>query len=70
MTDEYKELDIHSILCEGMELIANSLQNFGSWGRRVSVLVQGHLEGPEVLPACDHQEDDRSSVRTSVFFRA
>ena len=23
------------MLCEGMEVIANSLQDFGSWGRRV-----------------------------------
>ena len=36
MTDEYEEVDIDSMLCEGMEVIANSLQDFGSWGRRVS----------------------------------
>jgi hypothetical protein len=23
------------MMCEGMEVIANSLQEFGSWGRRV-----------------------------------
>ena len=33
--DEYKELDLDSVLCEGMEVVANSLQDFGAWGRRV-----------------------------------
>lgn len=36
VTDEYEELDVQTMLCDGMELVANSLQNFGSWGRRVS----------------------------------
>ncbi|KAF8197920.1 RNA methylase [Pholiota molesta] len=35
VTDEYEEVDIHTMLCEGMEVIANSLQDFGSWGRRL-----------------------------------
>ncbi|KAH7914105.1 tRNA guanosine-2'-O-methyltransferase [Hygrophoropsis aurantiaca] len=35
VTDEYEEVDIYSMLCEGMEVIANSLQDFGSWGRRL-----------------------------------
>ncbi|KAF8070698.1 tRNA guanosine-2'-O-methyltransferase [Lyophyllum atratum] len=35
VTDEYEEIDIDSMLCEGMEVIANSLQDFGSWGRRL-----------------------------------
>jgi len=35
VTDEYEEVDIMAMLCDGMEVIANSLQNFGSWGRRV-----------------------------------
>lgn len=33
--DEYKELDLDSMLCDGMQVIANSLQDFGAWGRRV-----------------------------------
>jgi tRNA (guanine10-N2)-methyltransferase len=37
VTDEYEEIDIHTMLCEGMEVISNSLQDFGSWGRRVSI---------------------------------
>lgn len=36
VTDEYQDVDIPQ--AEGMELIANSLQDFGKWGRRVSVL--------------------------------
>jgi hypothetical protein len=36
VTDEYEEVDIDTMLCEGMEVIANSLQDFGSWGRRAS----------------------------------
>jgi len=35
VTDEYDQLDVDSMLCDGMEVIANSLQDFGSWGRRV-----------------------------------
>nr|VWO99928.1 Lysophospholipase 1 (EC (Phospholipase B 1) [Ganoderma boninense] len=35
VTEEYEELDVQAMLCEGMELVANSLQNFGSWGRRL-----------------------------------
>lgn len=34
VTDDYAPVDVPS--CEGMELRANSLQNFGKWGRRVS----------------------------------
>lgn len=34
VTEEYKEVDIPVV--EGMELIANSLEIFGAWGRRVS----------------------------------
>lgn len=36
VTDDYHEIDINTMLCDGMEVIANSLQDFGSWGRRVS----------------------------------
>lgn len=40
MTDDYEEVDVEgpSVMCEGMELVANSIQGFGSWGRRVSRL--------------------------------
>ena len=39
VTEEYTEVDIDGVLCEGMVVIANSVQDFGSWGRRVSVNV-------------------------------
>ncbi|RDX42082.1 tRNA guanosine-2'-O-methyltransferase [Lentinus brumalis] len=35
VTEEYEEIDVQTMLCEGMEIVANSLQNFGSWGRRL-----------------------------------
>jgi hypothetical protein len=38
-----------SMLCEGMEVIANSLQDFGSWGRRVSI--------PTTLPPISRLND-------------
>jgi len=34
-TDDYEDVDVNNMLCEGMEVIANSLQDFGSWGRRL-----------------------------------
>ncbi|KJA27817.1 hypothetical protein HYPSUDRAFT_34967 [Hypholoma sublateritium FD-334 SS-4] len=44
VTDEYEEVDIHTMLCEGMEVIANSLQDFGSWGRRLVTIRKTTLE--------------------------
>jgi hypothetical protein len=35
--DEYKELNLDSMLCVGMQVVANSLQSFGVRGRRVSI---------------------------------
>lgn len=35
VTEEYEEIDIHTMTCDGMEVVANSLQDFGNWGRRV-----------------------------------
>ena len=35
VTEEYEEIDIDTMVCDGMEVIANSLQDFGNWGRRV-----------------------------------
>ncbi|KAG8812167.1 hypothetical protein FRC17_002165 [Serendipita sp. 399] len=32
-TEEYQDVDIP--VCEGMEVVANSVQNFGKWGRRL-----------------------------------
>ncbi|KIJ67993.1 hypothetical protein HYDPIDRAFT_126592 [Hydnomerulius pinastri MD-312] len=35
VTETYEEVDVKAALCEGMELVANSVQGFGSWGRRL-----------------------------------
>ena len=43
--DEYKELDLDSVLCDGMQVIANSLQDFGAWGRRVRIISLSHRTG-------------------------
>ena len=39
VTEEYEEVDINTMMCDGMEVVANSLQDFGNWGRRVSLLI-------------------------------
>lgn len=36
VTDEYEAVDVDAALCSGMEVVANSVQDFGNWGRRVS----------------------------------
>lgn len=46
VTDEYQDVDIPQ--AEGMELIANSLQDFGKWGRRVSAIQ--YLREAKALP--------------------
>ena len=35
VTEEYEDIDVQTLLCDGMDIVANSLQDFGSWGRRV-----------------------------------
>lgn len=37
VAEEYQDIDIP--VCEGMELVANSEQRFGKWGRRVTTFV-------------------------------
>jgi tRNA (guanine10-N2)-methyltransferase len=49
VSDEYEEIDIDTMLCHGMEVVANSLQDFGSWGRRVRRLnfyILTHFSSP------------------------
>ncbi|KAF5389449.1 hypothetical protein D9757_004270 [Collybiopsis confluens] len=50
VTDQYEEVDIQTMLCDGMEVIANSLQDFGSWGRRVT-------SRPHLPPVFGDRED-------------
>jgi tRNA (guanine10-N2)-methyltransferase len=51
VNEAYQEVDIRTMLCDGMELVANSLQDFGSWGRRVSFGSAGilHVSQPDCL---------------------
>ena len=39
VTDTYEEVDVQAALCEGMELVSNSVQGFGSWDRRVGIVT-------------------------------
>lgn len=63
VTDEYEEIDVQGMLCEGMHLIANSLQDFGSWGRRVSLTmftIIEHGSNWDIVDPADYcQESDR-----------
>ncbi|CAE6420043.1 unnamed protein product [Rhizoctonia solani] len=42
VTDDYAPVDIPK--CEGMRLVANSLQNFGKWGRRLITMEKSTKE--------------------------
>ncbi|KAH9979058.1 RNA methylase [Lactifluus volemus] len=52
--DEYKELDLDSMLCDGMEVIANSLQDFGAWGRRL-ITIRKATSGSYPPPTFESQ---------------
>ncbi|KAJ2916803.1 hypothetical protein MD484_g3602, partial [Candolleomyces efflorescens] len=58
VTDEYEEVDIYTMLCDGMEVIANSLQDFGSWGRRLITIKKTTTEDypPPTFAARDGSE--------------
>ena len=49
VTDEYEEVDVQALLCPGMEIVANSVQDFGSWGRRVSKRTDLNIQRPNIL---------------------
>ncbi len=66
VTEEYEELDIQAMLCDGMELVANSLQNFGSWGRRVGVPAAPVWRGITDATTAHHDtEGDGTSISAS-----
>ncbi|TFK54530.1 tRNA guanosine-2'-O-methyltransferase [Heliocybe sulcata] len=75
VTDEYQEVDVQTMLCEGMEVIANSLQDFGSWGRRLVTIRKTTLErypAPTFdarLPAPNGSEDVAAHVPAHQDFR-
>ncbi|KAK0212912.1 tRNA guanosine-2'-O-methyltransferase [Desarmillaria ectypa] len=69
VTDEYEEVDIYSMLCPGMEVIANSLQDFGSWGRRL-VTIQKATSDTYLPPVLEVQEPvERQHVPAHKGFR-
>jgi tRNA (guanine10-N2)-methyltransferase len=39
VAEDYEEIDIDTMMCDGMEVVANSLQDFGNWGRRVKLVI-------------------------------
>jgi len=60
VTEEYEEIDVDTMVCDGMEVIANSLQDFGNWGRRVRLLVASKAQ-PQLIasPAYNNKEVHR-----------
>ena len=82
VTDEYKELDLDSLLCDGMQVIANSLQDFGAWGRRVrsilnllyharvllSLLIDGFLKNRLIVSSVDHNPQNYVSIVPTTNF--
>jgi tRNA (guanine10-N2)-methyltransferase len=63
VTDEYEAIDVDTMLCDGMQIVANSLQDFGSWGRRVSFGIPSVTQRvTSANPAGNHTEDDDGAV--------
>ncbi|OSX66131.1 hypothetical protein POSPLADRAFT_1177562 [Postia placenta MAD-698-R-SB12] len=67
VTDEYEELDVQSMLCDGMEIVANSLQNFGSWGRRLITIRKATTE--HFAPPSFEQLDNVAHIPAHKDFR-
>ncbi|TCD66730.1 hypothetical protein EIP91_001023 [Steccherinum ochraceum] len=64
VTDEYEEVDVQTMLCEGMEVVANSLQDFGSWGRRLITIrktTSEKYEPPSFKPTSTSRESPKDS---------
>ncbi|KAF7428315.1 hypothetical protein PC9H_007536 [Pleurotus ostreatus] len=62
VNDEYEDVDIYTMLCEGMELIANSLQDFGSWGRRL-VTIKKITSDIYPIPFSDNSGQSQSTAQ-------
>ncbi|KIY44384.1 tRNA guanosine-2'-O-methyltransferase [Fistulina hepatica ATCC 64428] len=65
VNDEYEEIDVHAMICEGMEVIANSLQDFGSWGRRL-ITIRKVTTDAHPPPTFVHSESTSSAPREHV----
>ncbi|KAF9644600.1 tRNA guanosine-2'-O-methyltransferase [Thelephora ganbajun] len=66
VTEEYEEIDIETMMCDGMEVVANSLQNFGNWGRRLITIKKCTNESypPPILRRVPEMEVDEDSEET------
>ncbi|KAF7376102.1 tRNA (Guanine(10)-N2)-methyltransferase [Mycena sanguinolenta] len=70
VNEQYEEVDIQTMLCEGMALVANSLQDFGSWGRRdqlVTIRKSTHETYPP--PSFGEEHDANGHVPAHRDFR-
>lgn len=65
VSDEYAPPDINTVLCEGMELVANSLQDFGSWGRRL-ITIKKTTHTDYLPPSFDPVREAEESRDTHV----
>ncbi|KAJ7084337.1 S-adenosyl-L-methionine-dependent methyltransferase [Mycena belliarum] len=56
VNEHYEAVDIQTMLCDGMVLVANSLQDFGSWGRRL-VTIRKATEGSYPPPSFSEERN-------------
>ncbi|KAI0339786.1 tRNA guanosine-2'-O-methyltransferase [Trametopsis cervina] len=64
VNEEYEEIDVEAMMCEGMEVIANSLQDFGSWGRRL-ITVRKSTSGEYMSPPFDSASKEPTAEGSS-----
>ena len=66
VTEEYEQVDIEAMMCDGMEVVANSLQDFGNWGRRVGSFHRTTSQASLISsPAYNDQEVHRRVLSSS-----
>ncbi|KAJ6593851.1 S-adenosyl-L-methionine-dependent methyltransferase [Mycena capillaripes] len=68
VNEHYEEVDIQSMLCDGMVLVANSLQDFGSWGRRL-VTIQKTTHDSYPPPSFEEERDPGGRIPAHKDFR-
>ncbi|KAJ7462237.1 tRNA guanosine-2'-O-methyltransferase [Mycena galericulata] len=68
VNEQYEEVDIQSMLCDGMVLVANSLQDFGSWGRRL-VTIRKATQNSFPPPSFEEERDPGEHTPAHKDFR-
>ncbi|KAJ7262228.1 tRNA guanosine-2'-O-methyltransferase [Mycena haematopus] len=68
VNEQYEEVDIKCMLCEGMVLVANSLQDFGSWGRRL-VTIRKTTHEPYPPPSFKEEHNAIGHIPAHKDFR-